>query len=379
MLYTFEFEKIQTKGPIVPLNFMDLCPVDTPETTTERHTVLLNNTTKQKKFFESKTIQLYVQSMKEQIQYFYEQNPNFKASTTKQEFYQTYYIPKRKGGKRRIDDPCGDLKTIQKSIADFLERLRFMPHTCAHAYSKKRGIITNAEPHKQHRYIINIDLKNFFPSMTKEILRNQLKDLYLFEFMYTDQLFNDIIDIACLNNSLPQGSPLSPLLSNLAMTWFDYTLIEHMKDRKIPSYQYTRYADDMTFSSDKLTNIDKFVRLLQNLLDDVFGPDRMLINNEKTKVVKTTRKAYITGIKINKDHKLSYGYEKKIQLKKDLHNILCRLHNNEEVSTEERQQIIGTIAFMNQIEPGYTDYFTRRYAQLFRIPRNDLFSFIRNR
>ena len=61
-----------------------------------------------------------------------------------------------------------------------------------------------------------------------------------------------------------------------------------MKDRKIPSYQYTRYADDMTFSSDKLTNIDKFVKLLQNLLDDVFGPDRMLINKEKTKVVKHT-------------------------------------------------------------------------------------------
>ena len=112
----------------------------------------------------------------------------FKLSEKKNEYYREFKIPKRKGGFRYLIEPVEHLKTCQQRILGYLtDYLKIIPHNASHAFTKQRDAFTNAEVHKESDYIIKFDFADFFPSITKDILKKQL--LNLSHFVKSAMLF----------------------------------------------------------------------------------------------------------------------------------------------------------------------------------------------
>lgn len=170
--------------------------------------------------------------------------------------YTEFAIPKRNGTARRIFAPIPKLKLLQRRLANLLylvladiDRLGPPRRPLSHGFARGLSIVTNAAVHKRRRYVLNLDLKDFFPSINfgrvRGILINDKR------FGLTPKVATIIAQIACHEDVLPQGSPCSPVLSNIVAHLLDIRLVRFAKSHKCT---YSRYADDLTFS----TNIKDF-------------------------------------------------------------------------------------------------------------------------
>ena len=167
--------------------------------------------------------------------------------------YTEFSVPKRSGGVRTIRAPHKALKTIQKRLARdltaieaLLESKRSKKSDCilAHGFKKTLSIMTNCQNHRRRRYVLNIDLKDFFPSINfGRVYGYFLKNR---SFELKPKVAAVLAQIACHENQLPQGSPCSPVISNLIAGSLDIRLNELAQKYNCT---YTRYADDITFST----------------------------------------------------------------------------------------------------------------------------------
>jgi hypothetical protein len=164
--------------------------------------------------------------------------------------YRTFDIPKRSGGTRTISAPEPRLKTLQKRLANVLyacreqiDKASGLP-SLSHGFRKKHSIVTNARPHKRRRHVLNLDLQDFFPSFNFGRVRGFfLKNRH---FALNEKVATLVAQIACHNNELPQGSPCSPIISDLIAHPMDVRLAQLAKKHRLT---YSRYADDLTFST----------------------------------------------------------------------------------------------------------------------------------
>lgn len=167
--------------------------------------------------------------------------------------YTNFTIPKRSGGVRSIQAPDARLKLLQKRLAKVLymylaaiEKTGKPHKPVAHGFMPSLSIITNATNHKRRRYVLNLDLADFFPTINFGRVRGVfLKDK---RFEFDPKIATLIAQIACENNALPQGSPCSPVISNIVGRLLDVRLVRLAKRYKCT---YTRYADDITFSTNQ--------------------------------------------------------------------------------------------------------------------------------
>ena len=165
--------------------------------------------------------------------------------------YRSFEIPKRNGGRRLINAPEPRLKMLQRRLANVLYRCvaevetgDLPRHPLAHGFARSRSIFTNASVHTHRRYVLNLDLQDFFPSLNFGRVRGFfIKDR---RFELSEKIATVIAQIACHKNELPQGSPCSPIISNLLGHVLDIRLVRLAKKNKCT---YSRYADDITFST----------------------------------------------------------------------------------------------------------------------------------
>jgi RNA-directed DNA polymerase len=167
--------------------------------------------------------------------------------------YIKFEIPKRHGGTRKISAPMTQLKLIQQRLANVLQNCVEEINAAngwrdgiAHGFKRKRSIITNAKQHRRRRYVFNVDLKGFFDAINFGRVRGYfIKDN---EFSLHADVATVLAQIICYENALPQGSPCSPIVSNLIGHVLDIHLAR-MAARA--GCTYTRYADDLTFSTNR--------------------------------------------------------------------------------------------------------------------------------
>ena len=167
--------------------------------------------------------------------------------------YTTFQIPKRKGGTRTIKAPTDSLKLLQQKLSTLLQdcldeinKSKGRKDRIAHGFKRKRSIITNATEHRNRRYVFNIDLEEFFPSINFGRVRGYFtRDN---NFALNEAVATVIAQIACHENALPQGSPCSPVISNLVAHVLDMHLV---RLASTVGCTYSRYADDLTFSTNK--------------------------------------------------------------------------------------------------------------------------------
>jgi RNA-directed DNA polymerase len=165
--------------------------------------------------------------------------------------YKSFQISKRNGGIREIKAPAPDLRLLQRRLSDLLlncveeiNESKKRKDDLAHGFKRKKSIITNARKHQRRRYVFNVDLEDFFPSINFGRVRGFfIKDA---NFLLNAKVATILAQIACHEGVLPQGSPCSPVISNLVGHVLDIHLC---KLASANGCTYSRYADDLAFST----------------------------------------------------------------------------------------------------------------------------------
>lgn len=204
-----------------------------------------------------------------------------------EQFYYNFEITKKSGGKRKINVPDNALELCQRYIKEnILDNIKI--HSSSHGFVFNKSIITNAKKHLNKEMILNIDLKDFFPSICNK------KIFYVFNNIcgYDSDLAYCLTKIVMYNNGLPQGACTSPILSNIVTYKLDLRLEKLAQKLKIT---YTRYADDITFSGEK--DIINFKLL--NIVEKIINECGYSINNNKTRFQSKYGKQEVTGLLVN--------------------------------------------------------------------------------
>lgn len=233
--------------------------------------------------------------------------------------YSTFEIPKKNGDMRVINAPVEKVKHLQRRLANLLnecfEEICESEHkkSLSHGFRKNHSIVTNAKKHRNKRHVFNVDLKDFFPSINFGRVRGFfIKNRH---FNLDPKVATVIAQIACHNNELPQGSPCSPVISNLIGHLLDIRMVNLAKKTKCT---YSRYADDLTFSTNQKefppkiaimkSECDWFVgKALKKEIEKV----GFLINDKKTSMQFKTSRQMTTGLIVNEKVNIRKEYYKK--------------------------------------------------------------------
>lgn len=200
--------------------------------------------------------------------------------------YRTFEIGKRGGGKRCIKAPRVFLKTVQYWLLDYV--LYSLPvHKQCHSYQRKKSILTNALPHVRKKYVANIDIENFFGSVSTKSISNILS-----ENGFEKRTSNIVARLVTESNCLPQGVPTSPLLSNSYLYKFDNFASGFCDNLGV---SYSRYSDDITMSGNNKNKIGQVIRALRKELRR-YG---LKLNEPKTRIASRGGQQRVTGVVVN--------------------------------------------------------------------------------
>lgn len=229
-------------------------------------------------------------------------------------FYTEYTIKKKNGrGKRTIHEPLPSLKEIQTwilhNILNHIPISRF-----AKAYVKGNDLIENVKFHRNKDYLLCLDLKDFFPSIPLSSIENIFRQLG-----YSSNVANLLAKLCCREERLVQGSPTSPILSNIIMKHFDDLISEFCLDHK---FRYSRYADDLTFSysinpkAENILSLQDFKNEISDKVNEILRTTTpfLNINEKKTRLLSKSDRQIVTGIIVNnKTLNTPIEYRKKIR------------------------------------------------------------------
>ena len=267
-------------------------------------------------------------------------------SNSLEKHYHTVYLPKSDGSKRKLSVPDLILKLVQKSIADNI-LIQYPISKYAKAYKPGSSIQKNARPHVGKKKILKLDIEGFFD----HILYSRVKGTVFYEEKYSESIRILLTMLCYYNDSLPQGAPTSPAITNIIMYDFDETVGAFCNEKNI---SYTRYCDDMTFSG----CFDE-----REIISFVKGELRKLglfLKNRKTAVISASKRQVVTGIVVNEKMNVTKDYKKTIRqeiyyIKKfGLDEHLKRL------GISDKQQYVlslkGRIAFVLQTIPNNCEF-----------------------
>lgn len=225
--------------------------------------------------------------------------------------YKVYTIPKKDGSKRLIEDPGRSLKTILRKLNHYLQAvyhgIRPQP---SYGFSitargeADRNIITNARQHMGQPYMLNMDLENFFHTISKRRVRSIWQQQFQ---KHDDELLDLCTQLCTWKGRLPMGAPTSPVLSNFACLPLDAALANYCQGAGI---QYTRFADDLCFSSAAaITSFD------EKIIRDTIQKIGFLINEKKITLYGEEDKKMVTGLVVGTDNiELQEGYLEQVEV-----------------------------------------------------------------
>jgi len=201
--------------------------------------------------------------------------------------YFKWQLPKKSGGNREISAPDPILKSVQKQVLTSL-LYPLGAHECAHGFVPNRGILSNALIHKGQPIVTNLDVKDCFSSVKWPIVRSIIKrDL---GFKLSPKAQNFLTDIITSQGALPTGAPTSPALLNRVLLKADEILITEARKRNC---NYSRYADDLTFSGDH--GAVELLGVAKNVLNSV----GLALDEKKTNIFRRGRRQMCTGLVVN--------------------------------------------------------------------------------
>lgn len=254
-----------------------------------------------------------------------------KFSFNNDKYYHRIEMKKKSGGIRYIESPFKELKAIQRWVLRcILDKLS--PSIYAKGFVRKKSIFDNAKPHEGNQYILNIDLKDFFTNVKASHVYTLFKNIG-----YNNNIAFILTSFCSKGGYLPQGAPTSPALSNLVCLRLDHRISTYCKKRALT---YTRYADDLCISGNKILILQKSSYLIKEVISD----EGFSINPRKEKLLGPKVRREITGLTVTPNITISKRhycvYRKRIY---DL--IRNEISNKHEV-------IKGILSFVGSIDKG---------------------------
>lgn len=212
--------------------------------------------------------------------------------------YTTFCIPKKSGGFREISAPNRLLKSFLTYTNVLLLAFYEAPE-CVTGFVPGKSVVDNAAPHVGKNYVFNMDLKDFFPSIQKSRVWATLKH---HPFHFNDTIADAIAGLCCTEKEvdgrlqwvLPQGSPCSPVLTNIVCRNLDRDLYRLAKKFNLT---YTRYADDLTFSGNR--NVFQPDSEFRVALQEILTKQRLTINEKKTRLQTKRDRQEVTGLVVS--------------------------------------------------------------------------------
>lgn len=272
-------------------------------------------------------------------------------------YYRRFSIPKKNGERREISQPYKGLALAQDRIAPILS-YKYNPGPFVKGFVKGTSFVENARYHQNQRWILNIDIKDFFPSITFARVRGLFLSRH---FGFNDRVATILARICTNDGSLPQGASTSPIVANLIAKNLDKKLVELAIKSNT---KFTRYSDDITFSSShksipkilisehQILEDGKKVTLSQELHDAVRNSG-FQINPAKTRLMLPNERQEVTGLIVNK----------KVNIwRKDISRLRMKIYSAEKYGTTEAARvwkkesgadfsnhIVGWLSFIRQV------------------------------
>lgn len=276
-------------------------------------------------------------------------------SVDRSSLYHQFPIPKKSGGLRQINAPLGELMAKQRELKEILEKdFKMLYHTSAYAYIKGRSRIDCMAKHQKNEseWYGKYDLSNFFGSITMEYTFQMMSQIFPFsEILKRDDWRSELeyaLEIAFLNNELPQGTPLSPMLTNFIMIPFDHYLSNELRECEGKHFVYTRYADDFQITSRAGFDPNQIKDVIQGAIDKFESPFKL--NHKKTRYGSLKGSNWNLGIMTNKDNNMTVGHRAKKQLQAMLHNYVKDREHGVQWDKNDVQVMNGRISCYRNVE-----------------------------
>lgn len=212
--------------------------------------------------------------------------------------YTVFEIPGKRGKVRKISVPDPYIKALQTKLASLLSEIYRSP-AANHGFVVNKSIVTNARMHRRQRLVLNLDLADFFPTITTARIAALLTSA---RYEVPRDVAKFISILTTNEGSLPQGAPTSPILSNMIASRLDSKLSRLAKESKCI---YTRYADDITFSTSMKSFPDAIVEqsapvIIGKKLTEIIQSERFELNQSKTRIASKYVCQRVTGIVVNR-------------------------------------------------------------------------------
>lgn len=289
------------------------------------------------------------------------------------EMYKIHKKSKSNGGTRIIEEPAPSLKKLQKHISErFLQSIR--PHKCAVGFIKGNSVVDAAKRHCGYPLVIRLDIKSFFHNTTRDMINKKFRRYYRRNTIASfreDDLYNKLLDVLTKDGRLAMGAPSSPTTTNIVCKSLDAalnTIMENFEEEEIVeingekmkknTYNYTRYADDMIFSTTDKKNGTDIIPTIKGIIES----HDYKVNEDKTLVMRDNQRQTVLGMTVNKKPNIPRNERKEFRAR--LHNLKTKLQNGETPIDEETgevinarvvNQIAGTIAHAQSINETYSE------------------------
>lgn len=311
--------------------------------------------------------------------------------------YRHFEIPKKSGGWRPIDAPDKELSDALVELRELLKGFMIASyHTAAHAYIPGRGILTAVRKHQaghikkkfnpelgysetivyENNFTASFDFHGFFPSTSPEFLFRMLSQIYPFALIMQNENGNEqlrqALSLVFLNGGLPQGTPISPWLTNVMMIPFDHIISRKlargytMKDGIEREFTYTRYADDIDISCPLSFDPLEIQQIIINALRFVGAP--FTLNEKKTHYGnRHSSKNWMLGLMWNSNNEITVGWRNMKYFKAALTNYVEAKKRGRNWDIEDVQKLNGKISYYRMVERNMVNYIIETYNNKFEV------------
>jgi hypothetical protein len=282
--------------------------------------------------------------------------------------YHTFHIPKSSGGLRRIDAPMPELMNALRELKTLFEMHMFaLYHTSAFAYVRGRSTIDALKRHQRNesKWFLKLDFTDFFGSTTPTFVLDMLSRLFPFsEFVRFPEGRDELekaLSLCFLNGGLPQGTPISPFITNVMMIAIDHKISNSLRNFDSRRFVYTRYADDLLLSCKIDFDMNKVQQFVIDTLAEFNAP--FTIKKEKTRYGSAAGRNWNLGLMLNNENQITIGHKRKKEFKAMLDNYMRDRTSDNRWSLNDIQVLSGLISYYRMVEKEYIDYVIQKCGE----------------
>ena len=290
----------------------------------------------------------------------YNQSTEELRKKNRHELYKSFCIPKKSGGLRHINAPEAELMdALRRQKTMYEQDFHVLYHTSAFAYIKNRCTVDAVKRHQanESKWFAKLDLHDFFGSTTLDFVMSMFSMIFPFSEVVKvpegKAQLRKALELAFLDGGLPQGTPISPLITNVMMIPVDFKLTKAFRNYEKQRFVYTRYADDFIISSQYDFGVHEVEKMVVDTLKDFGAP--FSINASKTRYGSSAGRNWNLGVMLNKDNEITVGYKKKRQFQSMMYNYITDKRNGVAWPREDIMAMQGLHSYYRMVEPEAID------------------------